>query len=60
MESGQVTAVTKELTHIRKKMEELSKQNHATGTDELEKLQIRMDEVLYREKMMWLQRSRIS
>jgi CO dehydrogenase/acetyl-CoA synthase epsilon subunit len=32
------TAVTKELMHIRKKMEELSKHNHATSIDELEKL----------------------
>jgi hypothetical protein len=45
---------------MRKKLEALSGQNNTQATDEAKKLRNRMDELLYREEMMWLQRSRIS
>jgi hypothetical protein len=56
----QFGAVTKELTSIRKKMEELETQDPSANHIELLGLRKRMDELLYREEMMWLQRSRVS
>jgi hypothetical protein len=53
-------AVTKELEILRAKIEGLSTQDHIANQDEVDKLNKRMDELLYREEMMWLQRSRIS
>jgi hypothetical protein len=53
-------AVTKELEILRAKIEELSTQDHIANQDEVDKLNKSMDELLYREEMMWLQRSRIS
>jgi hypothetical protein len=56
----QFGAVTKELTSIRKKMEELETQDPSANHIELVGLRKRMDELLYREEMMWLQRSPMS
>jgi hypothetical protein len=52
--------VTKELEAIRIKMEELCSQDHIANQVQVDQLRDRMDELLYREQMMWLQRSRIS
>jgi hypothetical protein len=50
-------AVTKELRQIRERMECVSRQDSQTEQDELSCLRARMDEVLHREELMWLQRS---
>jgi hypothetical protein len=52
--------VTKEIENIRNKIEEMSTQDHITHQGEIEKLSKRLDELLYREEIMWLQRYRIS
>jgi hypothetical protein len=41
-------------------LEELQTQNQHTDRKEVEAIRHRMDELLYREEMMWLQRSCIS
>jgi hypothetical protein len=51
--------VTKELKSIRKRMEELGEGTTMADQEEIRKITNRMDELLYREEMMWLQRSRI-
>jgi hypothetical protein len=38
----------------------LSDQTSTNQEEELERLRFRMDEILYREEMMWLQRSRVA
>jgi hypothetical protein len=53
-------AVTKELETLRKRLEELSTQSQDANCDEINKTGQHMDELLYREEMMWLQRSHIS
>jgi hypothetical protein len=53
-------AVTKELENIRTRIEELSNHDHIAHQEEIERLSRRMEELLYREEMMWLQRSHIS
>jgi hypothetical protein len=53
-------AVTKEMSKIRKRMEELELQGPPGHAQELHTLRSRMDELLYREEMMWLQRSRVA
>jgi hypothetical protein len=52
-------SVSRELTKIRKRLEALSDQNRAANQLEVSALMKPMDEILYREEMMWLQRSRI-
>jgi hypothetical protein len=52
--------VTKELGKIRERMERLSKQDSQAAHDELHHLRNRMDEILHREELMWLQRSRVA
>jgi CRISPR/Cas system type I-B associated protein Csh2 (Cas7 group RAMP superfamily) len=52
--------VTKELQKLREKIEVLSGRTSANQEDELERLRLRIDEILYREEMMWLQLSRIA
>jgi hypothetical protein len=52
--------VTKELKSIRKRMEELGEGTTMANQEEIRKITNRMDELLYREEMMWLQRSRIA
>jgi hypothetical protein len=52
--------VTKELEAIRIKMEEFCSQDHIANQMQVDQLRDRMDELLYREEMMWLQRSSIS
>jgi hypothetical protein len=52
--------VTKELSNIRKRMEELEFQGPPGHTQELHTLRSRMDELLYREEKMWLQHSRVA
>jgi hypothetical protein len=53
-------AVTKELTELRQKQEALGSQNVGDNHDEMQRLHRPMDEVLYREEMIWLQRSRVN
>jgi hypothetical protein len=52
--------VTKDLERTKEKIEELSRQDVIRNQDEIDRLSERMEEILYREEMMWLQRSRIS
>jgi hypothetical protein len=52
--------VTKELRRIRERMKEISEFPSDDQQDELHDLRLRMDEILYREEMMWLQCSRIA
>jgi hypothetical protein len=54
------SAVSKELSKIRKRMEEIEMQGPGALSQELHTLWTRMDELLYREEMTWLQRSRIA
>jgi hypothetical protein len=53
-------AVSKELEKIQKQMEQLELQHPHTNQVELMSLRNRMDELFYREEMIWLQYSRIS
>jgi hypothetical protein len=53
-------AVNKELTSIRKEIEELSMQDGIANQVRLRYLNKHMDELLYREEMMWLRRSWIA
>jgi hypothetical protein len=53
-------SVTKELEIIKDQLESLSSHNHVANQGEIERLSKCMDELLYREEMMWLQRSRIA
>jgi hypothetical protein len=53
-------AVTLELEKLRKRLEELAGWNNLSDKKDEEETQKRMDELLYREEMMWLQRSCIS
>jgi hypothetical protein len=52
--------VTKELQKWMERIEALSAHTGASQEEELERLRIRMDEIFYREEMMWIQRSRIA
>jgi hypothetical protein len=52
--------VSSEIERIRKKLEELHATDNDEGEEDVRKLHCRLDELLYREKMMWLQRSRIT
>jgi hypothetical protein len=52
--------VSKEIKKIRKRMEELIVQNPSEDQPELNGLRERMDKLLHREEIMWLQRSRVS
>jgi hypothetical protein len=49
-------AVTKEMNVLKLKIEE---QDPIINKQELDRLRMHMDELLYREEMMWLQRSRV-
>jgi DNA replication protein DnaC len=53
-------AVTKELEQLMEKLENLCANSQGTADEEIKRIRQRMDEVLYREEMMWLQRSHIS
>jgi hypothetical protein len=53
-------SVTKELQKLRERIVVLSDQTSTDQEEELERLRFIMDEILYREEMMWLQRSRIA
>jgi hypothetical protein len=48
-------AVTKEIATLRERIEELSSQNLGVDCNEVDRLRKCMDEILYREEMMWLQ-----
>jgi hypothetical protein len=48
------------LEELKKKMEELSLQDPIKNKQELDHLRARMEELPYREEMMWLQRSRVA
>jgi hypothetical protein len=47
-------AVTQELETLQKRLEELNVQNHDAGNEEIVNMGHRMDELLYREEVMWL------
>jgi hypothetical protein len=53
-------AVTKELNELRAKLDEVNNQPQEANQMEMQRITRRMDELLYREEMIWLQRSRIS
>jgi hypothetical protein len=53
-------AVTKEVEKTKSRIELLSTQDHIANQGEIDRLGNKLDELLYREEMMWLQRSRIS
>jgi hypothetical protein len=53
-------AVSKELEKNRERMEELSVLNRPESDTELMAFRRRMDKLLYREVMMWLQHSRVA
>jgi hypothetical protein len=53
-------AVTKEIAVLKEKMEDLRSQDHIGNKEEVDKCRRRMEELLYREEMMWMQRSRVS
>jgi hypothetical protein len=53
-------SVTKELQTLRERIAVLSDQMSIDQEEELERLRFRIDEILYREEMMWLQRSRVA
>jgi hypothetical protein len=53
-------AITSELNKLKKRLEELSLQAQLASSVEVNDVRQRMDELLYREEMMWLQRSRIA
>jgi hypothetical protein len=59
---GQVKfgAVSKEINKIKRRMEELIIQNPSEDHPKLNGLRKCMDELLHREEIMWLQRSRVS
>jgi hypothetical protein len=50
-------AVTLELEQLRQKLEELGDQDTDHAREKGKEIQNRMDELLYREEMMWLRRS---
>jgi hypothetical protein len=52
-------AVSEELKCLHGELEE-AKGRHSASRSEIQSIADRMDEILYREEMMWLQRSRIS
>jgi polyhydroxyalkanoate synthesis regulator phasin len=52
-------SVTSELNALRIKLEEL-KNNPQCERQEIRQVTDKMDELLYREEMMWLQRSRVA
>jgi hypothetical protein len=53
-------AVTKEIVVLKEKMEDLRSQDHVGNKEEVDKCRRRMEELLYKEEMMWMQRSRVS
>lgn len=53
-------SVSQEIKEIKAKVEELSSLDPINHDGEIRKLYARLDELLYREEMMWLQRSRVS
>jgi hypothetical protein len=53
-------AMTRELEQLRSRLQELESQPSETARNEIDTTRVRLDELLYREEMMWLQRSRIS
>jgi len=53
-------SVTKELEQAKKELEQLLLQDPVGNQVAIKHIQYKMDELLYREEMMWLQRSRIS
>ena len=52
--------VTKELEQAKTELEQLLMQDPVGNQVAIKHIQYKMDELLYREEMMWLQRSRIS
>jgi hypothetical protein len=49
-----------ELLKLRKPLEELTTRGSLSDKKDEEETQKQMDEILYREEMMWIQRSHIS
>ena len=53
-------SIRKELEELRSKLEALQGQGDQSNVMEIKATMNRMNEILYREEMMWLQRSRIT
>jgi hypothetical protein len=53
-------AVTQELEQLCSRLQELESQPSGTARNNIDTTRVRLDELLYREEMMWLQRARIS
>jgi hypothetical protein len=60
MDYGQIWICHQGVAEAEGSIETLSAHAGANQEEELDRLMIRMDELLYREEMMWLQRSRIA
>jgi ElaB/YqjD/DUF883 family membrane-anchored ribosome-binding protein len=50
-------AMSSEIERIKKKLEELHATSNDEGEEDVRKLRCRLDELLHRGEMMWLQRS---
>jgi hypothetical protein len=57
--SKKFPSVPRELEKLRKQLDELSQLTDEDSTARRRKLTAEMDEMLYREELMWLQRSRV-
>ncbi|XP_062186766.1 uncharacterized protein LOC133890399 [Phragmites australis] len=55
-----IGSISRKLEDHRKRIEQLQRTASDGNSGEIKKLQWEMDELLYKEEMMWLQRSRIS
>jgi Skp family chaperone for outer membrane proteins len=53
-------SVEKELKELRRKLEKLQQAYNPDDLNEIDEVQKRMDELLIREELMWLQRSRVT
>jgi hypothetical protein len=60
MEPSKLGCCVKELKGIRESMEALSLQDLIANQERITELRKRMDELLYREEMIWMQRSRVT
>jgi hypothetical protein len=55
-----IGVVKKEISQLKSKIEDLSAWDYASNRKEIEKLRRRMEELLYKGELMWMQRSRVA